>query len=238
MIVHIGPDAPLVIRATADGLLVAHIAAAFVGLLSGSVAILARKGGRTHRIAGVAFTWGMLTMGGVAAVTAPLIPQWVSAFEGLFIVYLTATGWMALKRPPGQVGGFERWAPAVGAAVAAGFLGLAARGLGAPDGRIYGEPFQVVALYGVAALVAVVCDLRMLHGGGLVGGRRLARHLWRLSMVLALVWSAVAVPKAVRVAPFLVLPTLIVLAMMIRWLVRLAPRRPVRPVPSSSIAAA
>ncbi|MDB5435277.1 MAG: hypothetical protein JWR47_1534, partial [Phenylobacterium sp.] len=107
MIIHISPDAPLLIRAAAGTALALHIGGASLGMASGAVALFAPKGERLHRVAGNVFFVSMLTMSGIAAIVAPLFPDRISAVMGLLTFYLTATAWAVVRRPPGRVGGFE-----------------------------------------------------------------------------------------------------------------------------------
>jgi len=55
MHLHIDASVPWLLHALAFAALVAHIAGASVGMVSGKVALFARKGGRLHRQAGNLF---------------------------------------------------------------------------------------------------------------------------------------------------------------------------------------
>ena len=46
MILQVPPDAPLVLKVGADAILLSHIGGAAAGIISGFIAIFARKGGR------------------------------------------------------------------------------------------------------------------------------------------------------------------------------------------------
>jgi hypothetical protein len=95
-------------------------------------------------------------------------------------------------------------------------------------------------VFGVAALLAVRGDLRVLRLGALTGSRRLTRHLWRMCMAL---WFATAsfflgprrrvemiLPDAIVVTPVIVIPVITVLLMMGYWIWRLRSRAPLRGV--------
>lgn len=107
MILHLDPGTPLLIRSAAAAALGLHTGGASVGLVSGAVALVARKGERQHRVAGTVFFVSMLTMSGIAAVVAPLLRQWSNVFGGLFSGYLVATSWATVMRPAGRIGRFE-----------------------------------------------------------------------------------------------------------------------------------
>jgi uncharacterized membrane protein len=231
MIVHLSPDAPLLIRAAASTALVLHIGGASLGMASGGVALIAPKGERLHRAAGNVFFGSMLTMSGVAAITAPLFPDRISAVMGLFTFYLTATAWAVVRRPPGQVGRFEAGAGLAALGIAAAFIALAVIGGGMPGGMLDDEPSQLGYVFGSVAALAAACDLGVIRRGGLSGAPRIARHLWRMCLALFIAWGSFAgqpraQPGALRGSPYLFLPALAVLVLMVFWLVRVRFARP------------
>jgi uncharacterized membrane protein len=231
MILHVDPHAPVMVRDAAMALLYAHVGGAFVGLVAGGLALLARKGRRWHRLSGDVFCFAMLTMSGVGALVAPFLPegQAPNTLMGAFTFYLVATGWAAVRRRPGEVGRFE-----IGAA---GFAGLLAAGgvayawinaggshpLPSPEG-------PVIDVFALVVSLAAGLDLLVVRAGGLAGAARITRHLWR--MTLALLIAAVsfagqpkAIPPILRDSPLVLAPALAVLVALIYWLarVRLAP---------------
>src|SRR5436190_19859696 len=143
MILHISPDAPFLIHAAAETALVLHIGGASLALVSGPVALFARKGGRLHRRAGNVFFAAMLTMSGVAAIVAPLLPDRFSALMGVFVFYLTATAWAVVRRRPRSVGRFEVPASLVPLGVGAAAFALARIGSPSPGGPIAGDPSEI-----------------------------------------------------------------------------------------------
>jgi hypothetical protein len=92
-------------------------------------------------------------------------------------------------------------------------------------------PYSVFA---AVALMAGAGDARMLRSGALRGGRRLARHLWRMSFALALAaFSGLPrltkmIPKSAHIGTLLALPTLAVLVTMVYWLWRVRSRKTFR----------
>jgi uncharacterized membrane protein len=229
MIVHVSPDAPLLIRAVAGMALVLHIGGASLGMASGAVALIAPKGERLHRAAGNVFFVAMLTMSGVAAIVAPLFPDRISAVMGLLTFYLTATAWSVVRRPPGRVGRFETGAGFAAMGIAAAFLALAVIGGGMPGGMLDDEPSQLGYVFAAVALIAAASDFRMIRRGGLSGAPRIARHLWRMCLALFIAWGSAAgqprvvalLPKALHQPLLIFLPALTVLAAMAFWLIRI-----------------
>ena len=76
-------------------ILIIHICAGLVGLLSGAAAMSFRKGSRRHRVAGNVFFVAMLVMGSSAAYLG-------NVFGGLFACYLVATAWLTARRREGK----------------------------------------------------------------------------------------------------------------------------------------
>jgi uncharacterized membrane protein len=232
MILHLAPEAPLLIRAAAGTALVLHITGAATGMASGAVALTVRKGGRLHRLAGTVFFVSMLTMSAVAAIVAPLLPDRISAVMGLFTFYLTATAWMTVRRAPGTVGRFETGALAVAIAIVALDLILAGIGSTRPGAMLDKEPSQLGFVFAAIAAIAAVSDWRMIRRGGLAGPHRIARHLWRMTLALAIVWGSFAgqpkaQPAALHGSPWLIAPALAVLVLLFFWLAD-APAAPAR----------
>src|SRR6185295_13346015 len=110
MNLHVAQDASPLLRAAADTVLFLHIAGGTVGMLSGAVAVVARKGERLHRFAGNVFFVSMLTMAGVGAIVSPLLPSRVNTVAAILALYLLVTAWVAAKRPDGKIGWTERLA--------------------------------------------------------------------------------------------------------------------------------
>ena len=88
---------------------VLHIGGGSIGLVSGSVAAFARKGGRLHRAAGNVFFVSMLVMAAFAAWLAVAMPgQIVNLFIAIFAFYLVATAWLTVRRHEGAIGLSEK----------------------------------------------------------------------------------------------------------------------------------
>lgn len=170
-------DAPLILRAGANALLFAHIAGGSAAIVAGYAAVVVKKGGKAHAIAGNTFFAAMLTMTGVAMVTAPFLEAaWTNTTAAIFTMYLVGTAWMAVKRRPGEVGRFERWVVAVPTGIILMALTQAVLQAGTP--RMAG--FTTVFAFGAICTLAAACDLSMIRRGGLAGPARTARHLWRM----------------------------------------------------------
>src|SRR5436190_9451719 len=85
-----------------------HIINAVVGLSSGALAMLFRKGSSLHRLAGNFFFISMLGMAGAGVFMATFLkPNKGNVMGGSLMIYLVATGWEAAKRRERKVGMFD-----------------------------------------------------------------------------------------------------------------------------------
>jgi hypothetical protein len=208
-------------------LLILHICGALIGLLSGTAALIFRKGFRLHRAAGNVFFISMLVMSGSGAYMAAFVkPNMGNVFGGVLTFYLVATGWLTVKRKEGQTGLLEFALLLI--AVAQGFGGLllgweAAR---SASGLKEGYPPAVYLIFGSAGLLFASFDVKMLVRGGVSGRERIGRHLCR--MCVAFLIAALSFflgkqqhfPEAIRGTVILNAPMILIAVVMIYWLIR------------------
>ncbi|MGH7493682.1 MAG: hypothetical protein ACREOO_14995 [bacterium] len=86
-------------------ILLVHILAGGLGLVSGAVALSATKGARLHRKSGMLFVYAMVTMSLTGAMIAALRGIETNALGGLLAAYLVITS-LSTVSPPlhGRVG--------------------------------------------------------------------------------------------------------------------------------------
>ena len=165
-------------------LLIVHICAGILGILSGFAAVSVRKGGRLHRGFGTVFFLSMLTASALAVYLALFVPPIAlggappsaSASVGILTFYLVATAWMTVRRKQTGVGLFEYGAllGAVAVATALVFFGLHSASI--PQERLQGFPARYYVFASFAAFGAAL-DLKVILRGGISGAPRIARHL-------------------------------------------------------------
>ena len=239
MILRVPPGSAWWLFAAANLILFLHIAGGAVGIVSGAVALLSRKGGRVHRMAGTVFLASMLTMASIGAATAPFlpVPSMTNVAAGTLTLYLVVTGWMAARRRNGRVGRVEKGGIGVALGVVAAGITFILMAAESPSGRIGSTPPQAFYVFVLVGAMAAAGDIRMVLRGGLSGSARIARHLWRLSAALTIASGSFflgqqrVMPAAMRGSPWLFVPVIAPLLLMAFWLirVRLVPRleRPV-----------
>ena len=208
-----------------------HIAGGMVGLLSGTVAMVYRKGSRGHRAAGNVFVIAMLIMGACGSTLALMKHQTNNVFGGLLTVYMISTAWLAGHRRDGETSIFDWGALVFGLAIGASLLILGALVVNGQVAPQAGVPLGMYFFMGTIPLLAAAGDIRMLVRGGISGTPRIARHLWRMCFGLFIASGSFFLgqqqvfPPAIRkqyiLAPLAILP----LVLLIYWLVRVRIRK-------------
>ena len=160
--------------------LIAHICGGTLGLLSGTAAMLFRKGSPRHVLAGRIFVISMLLMGTAAVPLAILNHDPNNIGGGIFTVYLIGTAWLTARRTDGEISHFDWIVLLVPLALGAlsWFRGLNVVRSGATS--LNGVPVGMIFFMGTVMLLAAVGDARMLVRRDVVGRRRISRHLWRM----------------------------------------------------------
>ncbi|MEK6373887.1 MAG: hypothetical protein AABO58_14470 [Acidobacteriota bacterium] len=192
-------------------MLIIHICGAVVGLLSGFLAMFFRKGSgllerRVHR--GVHEAEQRQCSG--------RRPDVLSGGHG--VGDRQAQRWEAgpvrSGRASGRVGGRSR-----------------RRDLGSPggeqsEGLERGMPAALYFVFGSIALLFAASDVRMIRRGGVVGAKRIARHLWRMCFALLITTisfypgQARLFSAALRATNLLFVPHVLLIGSMIFWMVR------------------
>jgi hypothetical protein len=167
--------------ATSSGLplviLAFHVAMGVAGLATGTVAIVARKGGAWHRRSGIGFVWSMIAMA-LSAVVIALYEGATTVVAGAVTAYLVLTAYLALKEPRSRLVDAALMLLAFGFAATEYYYGFLVYGM--PGHKSEGVPAGMIFFMGTVVLLAAIGDARMISAGGVQGTRRIARHLWRM----------------------------------------------------------
>lgn len=227
-------DTPQLVHAVTVAALVIHVVGGAVGLVAGSISAATRKGGRVHRASGQVFVASMIVMAVFAIYLGFVIPdQKVNVFIGAFALYLVATGWIAARRPDGPGGRFEVAALILAIVLCAPFTVLSFQlATGLTPLFTSAVPFKGpvrIAIYTFTTILAlaVAGDARVVFGRRIHGVPRLARHLWRMCLGLALAAGsgftngfARLLPGPYHVPAAFFLPQFIPVALLVYWLIR------------------
>jgi len=206
-------------------LMVAHVIAGAVGLVSGAAALSVRKGERWHRAFGSVFFASMLVMAATGAYLAVLQPHSGTVIVGVLTFYFVVTAWTAARRKHG-LGIFERVAFLVPASIAATLFMYGFRAANSEIGKfddLEPTPYFLVGTF--AAFIAAL-DLSLVLRGGVSGRQRIARHVWRMCTALSFgagfffLGQQEVLPALIRGSPVLFVPSLVPLALLAYWALR------------------
>lgn len=220
-------------------ILLVHICAGTLGLLSGTAALCFRKGSPRHILAGRIFVASMLTMAVGAVYLAIVRHQPNNIGGGIITFYLIGTAWLTARRRDGETSSFD-WALmliplTLGILTWMSGIKVVRSGASSVDGVPVGMQFFM----GSVCLLAATGDVRMLLRGGVAGTMRIARHLWRMCFglfiaagsffmgpsnrplrLLSKVGLGQHLPRALFSMTLYMVLTLLPLILLIFWLVR------------------
>jgi len=161
-------------------MLLVHIGAGIFALPSGAAAMVFRKGSPRHILAGRVFVASMLAMAAGAVYLGIVKNQPSNIGGGTFTFYLILTAWLTARHADGETSKLE-WA-ALLIPLALGILswmnGISVVRSGASSQA--GVPVGMIFFMGTVELLAAAGDIRMLIRRGVLGAKRIARHLWRM----------------------------------------------------------
>jgi hypothetical protein len=177
-------------------------------------------------LAGRIFVASMLVMAAGAAYLGVIKHQPGNVGGGIFTFYLILTAWLTARRAEGQTSKLDWVAlliPSV-LGILSWMNGIQVVRSGASSQA--GVPVGMIFLMGSVQLLAAAGDMRMLMGGGVLGAKRIARHLWR--MCAGLFFAAASfflgqqkvMPQFMHGSPILWILGLAPLGSMIFWLIR------------------
>jgi uncharacterized membrane protein len=156
-----------------------HAAMGTVGLVSGMMAITARKGGTVHRRSGQVFVATMIAMG-LSAVGISVYEGKQEVAGGALTAYLIFTAWTTIRPLRGPGRGVDIALMLLATVFAVGGFANAFRVYAMPGHQSEGVPAGMHFFLSSVVALAAIGDARMIRAGGLQGTRRLARHLWRM----------------------------------------------------------
>jgi len=208
-------------------ILVFHIAAGILGILSGTAALSFRKGSPRHALAGKIFVVAMLTMAVGAVCLAFMKHDYNNVGGGVLTFYLVGTAWLTARRRDGETSNFDWAALLIPLAIGIGGLINGVEALHSPTGSKYGVPAGMHLFMGSVCLIAAAGDVRMLVRGGVFGAQRILRHLWRMCFGFFIATGSFFLGQADKVFPdwviktnVLFIPAILPLILLIFWMVR------------------
>ena len=208
-------------------LLPIHIVAGVIGLISGAVALSARKGATLHRKGGIVFVYAMLIVAITGTVMGSLISEMAAVLPGALTFYLVLTSFLTVRRPVVlKFPWVDLSAMLIGLTIGIASVRFGLVALGSAAGGTEGSLAITYFMFGVIALLATLGDIRVILARGIQGTHRIARHLWRMCFALFLaavslfIGQSQVFPEPLRNSGLLPIPVLLVLLLMLYWLVR------------------
>jgi uncharacterized membrane protein len=207
-------------------ILLIHICAGTLGMLSGFVAVFLRKGSRRHGVAGNVFVVSMLSLSATGVYLATLKSQPGNILGGALTFYLVATAWMTARRKEAATGIFDWVALLVVSTLGVVEVTFGTEAAMSATGVKFGYPPGPYFVFGGVALLATVGDIRMLVHGGVSGAQRIGRHLWRMCFGLFVAAASIFLarphlfPAIFRKTGLLFLLSFLPLILMIYWMLR------------------
>jgi uncharacterized membrane protein len=216
-------------------LLLIHVAAGGLAMVLGAVPLMTEKGGTIHRRVGLLFVCAMLVMGTSASILAfRKSPTDSNVPGGFMVAYFVVTA-LTTVRP------VSPWTRHINVAMLTVPVGLAlldiaggVKAFNSPRGFLNGVPFLMYFFLAAVLILAAIGDVRIMRSGPLLGGPRLARHLWRMCFALFIAAGsffsvrervAKVLPAPFTTAPMRALPIVLLFVAMFYWLWRVRGRR-------------
>ncbi len=220
------PGDPAWMHLGANALLWAHIAGGAIGMITGVIALAARKGQRVHRAAGSVFVLAMFTAYAIGAGVAPFLQtgQRPNFVAGVMALYLLISGTMAARRRDAKAGAAEVIGLIIALSITAAGVTFMRMGAASPTGTVDGSPPQAFLLFTVAGVFAAAGEAHALLRKQLSRTSRIARHLWRMCFSLFIASGSFFLgqqqvfPKALQDSAVLYVAALAPLPILLFWL--------------------
>jgi hypothetical protein len=220
------PGDPAWMHLGANALLWAHIGGGAIGLITGVVALAARKGHKVHRAAGAVFFLAMFVAYAVGAGVAPFLDtgQRPNFVAGIMALYLLVSGAMAARRRDVEAGAPEVVGLVIALAITGAGVFFMRIGAASPSGTVDGSPPQAFILFTIAGVFAAAGEIYFLARRRLSNASRIARHLWRMCFSLFIASGSFFLgqmqvfPEALRDSILLYVLALAPLPIMLFWL--------------------
>ncbi|OHU85687.1 MULTISPECIES: DUF2306 domain-containing protein [Pseudoalteromonas] len=200
-----------------------HITAGAIVLLTGFTAIVAKKGNAFHRQLGNVYVVSMLTLGISGTIIAVVRYVPISIMNGLVLCYFVLSAINVIRQPDNQTNLADRFLFCFATLLFLGLFGFAYQTMLMPDGKLGGFGTTAYVIFGSVLAFCSVADYRYIKLGGLQGKDKLIRHLWRMFFPLFMstaaffLGQAIHIPEAIRTIEFLLTPVAFVILTAVYW---------------------
>lgn len=198
--------------------LMLHIVAGTTGLITGTINIIGKKGGKIHRVVGRVFLYSMLTVGLSAFILSVLHPNYFLFIVAVFTLYMVSSGtrYLYLKNlSKGQKPAIIDWLLTyfmLSFGVLFVLFGL--------YHLVHKNPFGIVFIVlGIIGLRLVQADFRNFRGSSNVVNTWLTAHIQRMIGAYIAALTAFLVVNNTVIPGYIawLLPTVIMLPLIVMW---------------------
>lgn len=202
--------------------LILHITGGAIGLITGTINILRKKGGKSHVLVGKLFIYGMSVAGISALVLSIIRPNYFLFIVGIFTLYMISTGTRYIHK---KMLGLEQKPALIDwiITITMLFVGISFITLGIIL-LIKSNNFGIVFIvFGALSLRFVRSDFKNYKGNSPIKNYWLLAHFQRMtgayiaSLTAFLVVNIKYLPFDIPATIFWLLPTAILFPVIIRW---------------------
>lgn len=203
-----------------------HIIFGALAVLTGFIALAAKKGKNWHIRAGKLYIITMLVMASAGGIAALMLPQAINVFAAALTAYLVITAWHAANKKQLGRQPFEIIACVCISTIAFLCLSIGFEAMNSPQGAYHGYASDAYFIIGGMAAFAALMDISLLVRGAVAGKQRIARHIWRMCLSYFIAVGSLfegpgasVFPQPVRDSGVLSVPSLLVIVFMLYWLI-------------------
>lgn len=210
-------------------LMAVHVLLGTVAVVSGAIALVAKKGSIPHIKVGQIFVISMITSSLLGSVLGLVKPQqlYITFHAGILGVTLIASSWLTVRKRPFTTDRIDHLISSVNILNTAALIGLGIYALQQTDGTLLGFHGADYLFLAVMAGIAAVSDISLIFRKAVAAHHRLARHLWRMCFGFFIAAGSAftgpganAFPKVIQDSGILSLPELLIFLALIYWLGR------------------
>ncbi len=204
-------------------LTVLHITSGAIGLLTGYLTILLRKGDPQHKRIGKVYIWAMLTLGVTGSIVAFARDIPLSMMNALVVCYFVLSSLSTIRNPIHSTTVYDKLLMVSAWLITSGFLYFIVQVSRSETGQLGGFGSGAYIAFGSVMLCAAIADVRYLLKSGLSRKQRLVRHLWRMLFPLFMASAAFFLgqaslfPQSIRAIEILVIPVAFVILSLLYW---------------------
>ena len=201
--------------------LILHIVGGAVGLLTGTLNLIGKKGDKKHKLIGKVFFVSMLASGASSLVLAYLHPNYFLFMVGVFTLYMVGSGQRYLKHKQLNASDSKALEWTITALML--LAGLLFVGIGVytlVKSNLFGLVFVV---FGGLGLMFVRQDFKNYKGKSTVKNYWLVEHLQRMTgsviaaMTAYLVVNSMYFPEQIPAFVYWLLPTAVLTPLIVKW---------------------